>query len=289
MSAFSFLKMQGIGNDFIVLDSMTQTQSSKVAQASAGGQFRGGLSPELASRLCDRRFGIGADQVLWLKDGDPAGTSDATLVILNADGTRAEMCGNGVRAVAVYLYRYGPDAGRKVYRLQTDAGIKILEVVGTEVEVDMGPPRLGELARTGELLSIGAQELKFHEVSMGNPHAVFFLAEGLADFPLEELGPRIENHSRFPKRTNVEFVEVVGPHEINVRVWERGAGITLACGTGACASAVASLLLGKVRSPVKVNLPGGSLTITWTPEVATCSVKMRGPAEPVYWGSWIDN
>ncbi len=260
--------MHGLGNDFIVIDDLNGPVQV--------------ISTELAKMLCDRRFGVGADQILWLKR--PHETSlDTRMEILNADGSTAEMCGNGIRAVALYLRDHAESAGvarKSEYSIETLAGVIRVILRGDEVEVDMGQPALGQgVVQGGEVISVGGQDFKFFEVSMGNPHAVIF-SENVDLVPLEQIGPQIETHARFPKKTNVEFVQVVDPHTIRIRVWERGAGVTLACGTGACASAVASLTTGQVKSPVKVKLPGGNLEISWS----GATVKMTGPATEVFSG-----
>jgi diaminopimelate epimerase len=260
--------MQGIGNDFILIDDLGKNVPSP-------------LTPAVAKRLCDRRFGIGADQILWLRR--PEGPqADARMEILNADGSTAEMCGNGIRAVGLYLFREGPRRGKAEYAIETLGGMKRVEVHGDQVTVDMGAPGLGEnLSGNGEELEIAGEGLRFFEVSMGNPHAVFFV-EDVASIPLEKLGPLVEKHPRFPNRTNVEFVEILNANEIRVRVWERGAGVTLACGTGACASAVAALAKTQVSGKVAVHLPGGTLKISWAG--AGKPVMMEGPAEEVFRG-----
>ena len=263
MTQIPFIKMHGLGNDFVVIDSLN-------------GTFRGELTTQDAIKICDRRFGIGADQILWLRRPQDS-TADVRMEILNADGSIAEMCGNGIRAVALYIN----DQKKDSYRIETLAGIKTVQVQGSQVTVDMGPPGLPGDAKTGEILKVHGREVRFHEVSMGNPHAVIFLEEG-SRLSVEEFGPAIEKHARFPKRTNVEFVRVSGPSSIDVQVWERGAGVTLACGTGACASAVASLATGRVTGEVQVNLPGGSLWIAWNG--ANQSVRMKGPAVEVFRG-----
>jgi diaminopimelate epimerase len=253
------------------------------------------LTPEFARMVCDRRYGIGADQILWVRL-PKSKKAVAAMEVINADGTIAEMCGNGIRAVALYLDRHKKKAKSKTsksYLIETGAGLLTVEVSGESVRVDMGAPKLG---LKFERLNIGSKVVSFREVSMGNPHAVI-LVESLESYPAEIEGPAIERHSRFPKRTNVEFVEVMkaGPKggtkdyhktskaKIKVRVWERGAGFTLACGTGACASAVAAIAAGKVRSPVEVVLPGGSLLIEWSGDPRH-SVFMSGPAEEVFRG-----
>jgi diaminopimelate epimerase len=236
---------------------------------------------------------VGADQILWLKKPHQSGL-DVRMEIFNADGTTAEMCGNGIRAVAIYLRDHGfTRLGR--LQIETLAGVKSVQFVSNQedqVEVDMGAPRLGSsLTQDGEEIRVeSGGEVKWHrfyEVSMGNPHAVIFV-EDLQAVPVQEWGAPLEVHPRFPGRTNVEFVEVVDDHTIRVGVWERGAGITLACGTGACASAVASLATGRVKNPVEVQLPGGSLRISWTgmePRVGV--VKMTGTAATVFKGEYF--
>ena len=256
--------MQGIGNDFVVIDDLRRKDGLLTP-----------LTPELARRICDRRFGIGADQILWLKPPEDA-SADARMEIYNGDGTIAEMCGNGIRAVTLHLFG---EVGRS-YRIETLAGIKTVELKpGNHVRVDMGPPVLG--LPEGELLSLGKKQVHFFEVSVGNPHAVVFVDQFEVGL-VEGLGPLIERHPRFPKRTNVEFVRVTGPRSIQVKVWERGAGVTLACGTGACAAAVAALETGRVRGPVEVELPGGKLVIEWDGG----SVFLEGPAEETFRGEF---
>jgi len=293
MPSIPFTKMHGLGNDFIVIDGLSVHHEKFLDQKTT-------LTPEFVRKVCDRRYGIGADQILWLK---PPKTKKAVAVmeVINADGTKAEMCGNGIRAVALYLDRgkksppNGSKASKskskssKVYPIETGAGLLLVEVSGDDVRVDMGPPKLGQKF---ERLDIGSKAVSFREVSMGNPHAVILVSD-LKNYPAEIEGPAIEKNARFPKRTNVEFVEVMkagtqkgsktGAGKIKVRVWERGAGFTLACGTGACASAVAAIAAGKVKSPVEVELPGGSLLIEWSGDPRH-SVFMSGPAEEVFRG-----
>lgn len=252
-----FIKMQGLGNDFIVIDGLDGSAAE--------------LTPDQARKLCDRRLGIGADQILHLKKPRAKGL-DARMEILNADGSTAEMCGNGIRAVALFLHKKHP---KPAYDIETLAGIKHVKIHGDQVAVDMGSPAIGAVA--GEELQILGQSVHFHEISMGNPHAVIF-----ENRPVEKFGPEIEKHSRFPKRTNVEFVIVQSPSQIDVKVWERGAGITLACGTGACASAVAAIATGRAKSPLTVKLPGGELKIEWAG--AGKPVIMTGPAVEVFRG-----
>lgn len=272
--------MQGLGNDFVVIDDFGPIPATDRP-----------LDPTLARRICDRRFGVGADQLLWLKKPLNA-NSDTQMTILNADGSTAEMCGNGIRAVALYLKkRYFPE--KTSLRIDTLAGVMIVSVRKGEndqdlVRVNMGPPRLGAGFRSNEpeVLTIaetpaGGITLRFHEVSMGNPHAVIFV-DSIDRIQAPELGPKVEHHPRFPQRTNVEWVQVTGPDSIRIKVWERGAGETLACGTGACAAAVAALAIGRVQGEVKVSLPGGILKISWAGGKEP--VMMEGPAEEVFQG-----
>ncbi|MGZ3697011.1 MAG: diaminopimelate epimerase [Bdellovibrionota bacterium] len=263
----AFIKMHGLGNDFVVIDDIGKAKLTPMTAA-------------LAKKICDRRFGVGADQILWLKDAEDR-SNDARMEILNADGSTAEMCGNGIRAVAVYLRDLGLSKGPH-FHVETLAGIKKLSFQGTEVTVDMGAPKIG--AKEGELLEFAGQKLRFIEVNVGNPHAVFFV-EHLDQTPVAEWGPRIEHHPRFPKRTNVEFVEITGAGAIRVGVWERGAGITLACGTVACASAVATMATGRGKGPLEVALPGGKLRISWGGEGQP--VLMTGPAVEVFRGEFF--
>lgn len=262
-----FIKMHGLGNDFIVIDDLGVSQGQSTF-----------LTADIAVKICDRRFGIGADQILWLREPHDS-SADARMEILNSDGSIAEMCGNGIRAVALYVDQKMKSRRKDSYRIETLAGMKTVVVEGGRVIVDMGPPVLGVGA--GEEIEIKGQRLRFFEVSMGNPHAVIFVDE-FSTYPVDEFGPCIETHPRFPKRTNVEFVRIVGKSAIEVQVWERGAGLTLACGTGACASAVASLATGRVSGEVQVELPGGALQITW--KGPGQSVMMKGPAVEVFRG-----
>ncbi len=269
-----FTKMHGLGNDFIVLDEFDQRVPPDFFKA------------ERARFWCDRRLGVGADQILVI--GRPSRTSaidqgaHARMDIWNPDGSTAEMCGNGIRAVALFLHDHAPGElrGRTSYKIETGAGVLEVSIHGRGVRVNMGPPRL--LAVGTEDLVVAGESLPFWEVNMGNPHAVFFVPS-VARVDLERLGPLIEKHSRFPKRTNVEFVQVVSPEEIVVRVWERGAGVTLACGTGACAAAVAAIQSGQAERVVRVKLPGGMLELEWNGR-RDGAVWMTGPAVEVFQG-----
>lgn len=270
--AIPFVKMQGLGNDFVVIDDLGKPKA-----------LCHKITPELARRICDRRLGVGADQLLWLKSPeDPSSGADARMEILNADGSVAEMCGNGIRAVALYLYRRGPKR-KPGYRIETLAGVKDVGFREGLISVDMGVPKIGPEER----LTVGGREIRFFAADLGNPHAVIFV-EDLAQAPAAELGPLMEVHPRFPRKTNVEFVEVVTPGVLKVRVWERGAGLTLACGTGACAAAVVAQATGRANTEVEVRLPGGALTIRWNAKAPSQGVIMEGPAEEVFRGEFLE-
>ena len=299
-----FLKMHGLGNDFVVIDDLQGAPGSPGSVRRAAGA--GKITPELAARIGHRQFGVGFDQLLWLR---PAGTpwtvtrgrepprvsqADARMEIFNPDGSMAEMCGNGVRAAALYLFRHGPKAGLSRYRIETLGGLKEIEVASDLMTVDMGVPLLqggfdSGVDGVGEEIEFSGFNHHFFEVNLGNPHAVLFVP-CLRDIPFEKWGPEAERHPRFPDRSNIEFVEVEGPSSMRVRVWELGAGPTLACGTGACASAVAALFTHRVKPDpatgfVQVHLPGGVLSIRWSGPGS--SVFMQGPATEVFRGVFL--
>ncbi|MEN9723499.1 MAG: hypothetical protein RJB38_1485 [Pseudomonadota bacterium] len=266
-----FTKMHGLGNDFVILSEFDPGM----------GLALQALDSLQVQRLCDRHFGIGCDQLLWIGPARGSG-AQARMEIWNPDGSRAQMCGNGIRAVALYLHDYGPSPlrGASQMSIETGAGVLALEIRGRQVRVDMGPPRFR--ARSPERLVSSVGEWLFWEVSMGNPHAVILVPQA-QEVPLELWGPAIENHARFPERTNVEFVEVISRERLRVRVWERGTGATLACGTGACATAVAAISSGVAQSPVVIELPGGELFLEWNASDQS-SVWMTGPAVEVFRG-----
>jgi len=270
-----FTKYTGLGNDFVFLDGQT-----------AQGVKNPG---ELAVKLCDRRFGIGADGLILLL---PSQTADVRMRIINSDGSEAEMCGNASRAVALHMYRHGKIAKKNI-TLETLAGPILTEIIDEPVglvRVNMGVPRLtrGEIPMTGDPSSFAQKvplEIDGHTwigtgVSMGNPHFVIFV-DDIKNVALEEVGPKIEKHALFPRKTNVEFVQVLDKKTVRMRVWERGAGITSACGTGACATAVACVLNQKTDTQVSVRLDGGTLRILWEDKK---SVWMTGPAQEVFSG-----
>jgi len=267
-----FTKMHGTGNDFIVVDCMALELPDPAA---------------FSIRYCHRRFGIGADQMLLLY---PSKSADFTMKIFNADGSEVEMCGNGIRCFAKYIWDRNL-SGKQVLDVETLAGIIRPERSGADVRVDMGEPILdpqkipvnlqSQAKAVDYPLSIADREFNVTFVSMGNPHAVIFLDDDVSDFQVGRYGPKIEMHTLFPKRTNVEFVNVVNRHELIMRVWERGSGETLACGTGACATGVASMLKGLTERRVTVKLLGGNLSIDWA---ENNHVYMTGPAVEVFEG-----
>ena len=294
MMKIEFTKMHGLGNDFILIDCM-RPESGTIGSADF---------PALAQKLCHRRFGIGADQLLLLY---PSRIADFRMGILNADGSEVEMCGNGIRCLAKYVWDRGL-SDKKAIEVETLAGIIRPERINGLIRVDMGEPILEPekipvdipeqsrvSSRQSELhpgaknprpiidypLKAGDREFRITCVSMGNPHAVI-VTYGLSEFPVAYYGPAIEHHPLFPKRTNVEFIEVLNRSEIRMRVWERGAGETMACGTGACAAAVAAHLQGLTERNVTIHLSGGDLFIDWD---KGAHVYMTGPADEVFRGT----
>lgn len=276
-----FVKYQGLGNDFILIDSRHATNPS--------------VSPELAVQMCNRHFGIGADGVILALPGQ-AGT-DYTMRIFNSDGSEPEMCGNGIRCLAQFLADLTGVAGEETaYHIHTLAGTISPRLAGEgQVTVDMGIPQLmaadipTTLVKPTEKviacpLEVAGQSWQVTCVSMGNPHCITFVADGSA-ISLAATGPQFENHPAFPQRTNVEFIEVVRPDYLKMWVWERGAGATLACGTGACAAVVAGVLAGKSQRHCTVELPGGCLEIDWG--AADGRVYMTGPARRVFAGEYF--
>jgi diaminopimelate epimerase len=275
-----FYKMHGAGNDFVfVSDDMTKTKITSV----------------LAKKLLDRHFGVGGDQLLYVRKNANGASKDArasearyTLDIWNADGSRAEMCGNGARAVAYYLRDRKGERGS--FKMMTGAGLIGVGQKAGRIEIDMGEPILdGKKIPTGARgeiidfpLQVGDRSFRIHAVSMGNPHAVVFM-KNLDAFALHSYGPQMERHPFFPRRVNAHFVEVLSRKRLKARVWERGAGQTLACGTGACAIAVAAARAGLAEREVDVDLPGGRLHVRWG---ADNHVYLSGPAETVYKGEF---
>ena len=274
-----FTKMQGIGNDYVYVNCLQETIENP---------------SELAKKISDRHYGVGSDGLIMINPSDKA---DFEMEMYNADGSRGEMCGNGIRCVAKYVYDYGLTDKTSI-SVETLADIKYLDLTVEDgkvvlVKVDMGKPMLRpeEVPVVSEKeevidepITVDGQEYRMTCVSMGNPHAVVFIDQDVKEFPLETVGVKFENHERFPKRVNTEFVNVLDRHTAQMRVWERGSGETLACGTGACAVAVACALNGLTEDEVTVKLLGGDLQIKWDREKNT--VYMTGPAEVVFDGEW---
>lgn len=271
-----FTKMQGLGNDYVYVNCMEQMVED---------------AAETARRVSDRHFGIGSDGLILICPSDKA---DFEMRMYNADGSRGEMCGNGIRCVGKYVYDYGL-TDKTFLSVETLGGIKhlFLEVEDGKVslvKVDMGPailepekiPVTAEGSRVvDEPLCVDGKTFRMTCVSMGNPHAVIYV-DDVQGMDLEKTGPSFENHERFPNRINTEFAHVLDRNTVEMRVWERGSGETLACGTGACAVAVASILNGYTEDQVTVRLLGGDLKIEWDRE--TNKVYMTGPAEVVFDG-----
>ena len=271
-----FTKMQGIGNDYVYVNCLEEKVNSPAS---------------LARMVSDRHFGIGSDGLILIR---PSAQADFFMEMFNADGTRSAMCGNGIRCVGKYVYDHGL-TDETVITVNTLAGIKRLELhveggTVSSVTVDMGAPVLDAALIpviadsspvVAKLIEVAGKEFEMTCVSMGNPHAVVFV-EDTAGFPVEEIGKPFEFHPAFPERVNAEFVQVLSRSEVNMRVWERGTGETLACGTGACASTVACVLNGLTDDEVTVHLLGGDLRIRWDRE--RNRVFMTGPAATVFEG-----
>jgi len=274
LKGIAFTKMHGVGNDYIYINCFEEGQEEDW--------------PELARQISDRHFGVGSDGLILILPSDKA---DFRMRMFNADGSEGEMCGNGMRAFAKYVYERGMTTKRS-FTVETLAGIIRPEVQVTDgevtsVRVDLGEPRLRReeipmVGRPGERvidepLEVEGAVYRVTAVSMGNPHVVIFV-DDVDAVDLEHLGPRFEHHPAFPQRVNVEFVQVLNRQEIKMRIWERGSGITLGSGTGSSASVVASVLNGKVDRAVTVHLPGGDLFIEWGQDNR---IYMTGPAEEV--------
>lgn len=291
-----FTKMHGIGNDYVYVDCTKETVEDPVA---------------VAVSVSDRHFGIGSDGLILIKPSDIA---DFEMDMYNADGSRGKMCGNGIRCVGKYVYDHGL-TDKTTVRIATGSGVKILALETADgkvknVRVDMGeailepemiPVRMsdkviassrpmaeGSFGRTAVNvpLRVLGHTYKVTCVSMGNPHCIVFMdsPEDVESLQIESVGPHFEHHEAFPDRVNTEFAAMQGEHDIRMRVWERGSGETWACGTGACATAVAAILNGFGQSPVRLHLNGGDLLIEWDRD--TNHVFMTGPAEEVFEGEW---
>ncbi|NLT95593.1 MAG: diaminopimelate epimerase [Clostridia bacterium] len=272
-----FTKMHGLGNDFILINALEDEKDVDYY--------------ELAPKLCDRNFGIGADGLLIIL---PSEIADIKMRIINSDGSEAEMCGNGIRCFAKYVFEKGI-INKTRMEVETLAGIIIPEIMlnnnkVVSVRVNMGEPQLdrAKIPMEGppgpvikEKLKVLDNEFEITAVSMGNPHCVIFVSD-LTAIDINKWGPLLEKHPVFPRKTNVEFVQIINPAEAVMRVWERGAGITLACGTGACATIVAGVLNNLLNRKATIKLLGGELEIEWA---ENNHVYMTGPAEEVFRGT----
>ncbi|AGB40935.1 diaminopimelate epimerase [Halobacteroides halobius DSM 5150] len=276
-----FTKMHGLGNDFVLVNCFKE----EVEEPS-----------KLATKICDRNFGVGADGLVLILPSQ-LDEADFRMRIFNPDGSEPEMCGNAIRCFARYLFERGLTDKLNI-NVETLAGIiKPQLIVNNDkvelVKVDMGEPRLkrSRIPMVGEEqdqvvgaeINVAGQEVEVTCVSMGNPHCIIFV-DDIKKAPVEELGPKVEVHDAFPEDINVEFIEVVNDTEIEMRVWERGAGVTLACGTGACASTVACILNNLTANKLTVHLLGGDLVIEW--DANNNHVYMSGPATEVFTGDW---
>ena len=268
-----FTKMHGLGNDFVVFDGVTQTVA---------------LSPEQCRRIADRHFGVGCDQIL-LVEQPTRDDVDFRYRIFNADGGEVEQCGNGARCFVRFVHEKGLTA-KTAIRVETASGVIEPRLLANgQVTVDMGAPRFApadipfaaEAEALAYPLTVGQHVIEIAALSMGNPHAVLRVND-LDSAPVDILGAAIEAHARFPQRVNAGFMQVLTPHDIRLRVYERGAGETLACGTGACAAAVAGIRQGWLQSPVSVHTRGGDLVIEWAGKGQP--VYMTGAAETVFEG-----
>jgi diaminopimelate epimerase len=289
----NFTKMQGAGNDYVYVNLFQETLDLQKA-------------PELARAVSDRHFGIGADGLILIAPPNTSGIAPevansnnpahAEMIMYNADGSMSEMCGNGLRCVAKYVYDHNI-AHNTTLRLQTGAGIKQAQIftdqqgTAVNIKINMGKPILEGLAIPtiwestpviNQPIQAGGQEFLATCVSMGNPHAVIYV-DDVKNFPVEYFGPLLETAEYFPKRVNIEFVQIISPTEVIQRTWERGSGETLACGTGASAVCVAGVLTGNTSSDVLIHLLGGDLELQYTPGE---SVFMTGPAVEVFSGVW---
>ncbi len=278
--AQGFSKYQGLGNDFLLIDARTLGELGSEEH-----------NPEAILQICDRRFGVGADGLILALP--PRQGGELRMRIFNADGSEPEMCGNGIRCLARFLADRDGDAPGRRWLIETLAGTIVPELQADgSVRVDMGPPFLspetvpttlavGPAGLPQGVLMVAGQTLAVAAAGMGNPHVVIPVAD-LDAVDLETLGPLLEHHDAFPARTNVHFVQVLSPNHLRMMVWERGAGPTLACGTGACATLVACHLLGLAERRARLDLPGGALEIEW--DGASGPVWMTGPAEAVFHG-----
>lgn len=280
MRTIQFAKMQGLGNDFILVE-YDEINKNNIDIS------------ELAKKICDRNFGVGADGLIIVNPQDMLADTDTCWRIINSDGSEPQMCGNGIRCFAKYVHEKGL-VDKNKFTVNTLAGVIIPEILTNgDVRVDMGAPILDAKlvpcsCDTDKVLdytvTVDDKQFNINAVSMGNPHCIIFTDENTKDLALK-YGPKLEVCSYFPEKTNVEFVNIISRNHIKLDVWERGCGITLACGTGTCATVVASILNGLTDNKVKVDLPGGQLLIEWSGK-ETDSVFMSGAAEFVFTGEF---
>jgi diaminopimelate epimerase len=277
-----FTKMHGLGNDYVYVDCVNGPAPANPA--------------EVARKVSDRHFGIGSDGLILIGKSEIA---DARMRMFNADGSESEMCGNGLRCVAKYVYDHGI-ATKPTLAIETGRGVLTVDVTAKDgkadaVRVNMGKPILqaSDIPTTlpgdppiNAVLTGDFGSVEVTVVSMGNPHAVIYVPDVDA-IPLETIGPKLETHPAFPRRVNVHFVQVISSSEAKMRTWERGSGITLACGTGACAVAVAGVLTGRTGRTLLAHLPGGDLELEWAGDDQP--VFMTGPATEVFSGEWSDS
>ena len=271
MSTIKFTKMQATGNDFVVIETNRNRDWSVLAKA-----------------MCERRFGVGADGIILVM---PSNKANIRMRMFNPDGSEAEACGNGMRCLARYAIDRGLVDSAEI-TIETLGGPRKARPIGKLIQVDMGEPIFkadlipvkGTRDKVMDYpLNVDGRQLSLNCLSMGNPHAVLFIDEPVENFPLEIVGPKVEHNSFFPKRVNFEIANVIGKNKIRARVWERGAGETLSCGTGACAIAVAARMHKYCNKTVGIVLPGGTLIIDWD---GKGEVKLTGPAEEVFKGEW---
>jgi diaminopimelate epimerase len=281
-----FTKMQGAGNDFVVIDANHSRRDWS----------------KLAAKMCDRHYGIGADGLLISL---PSKVADFKMRIFNADGSESAVCGNGLRCLVEHYIDVNKVKNDSEVTVETSIGVRIARIHRENklivIQVNMGEPRIGLngtlikamnrgnildiMSEINHVITINEQELLLSLVSIGNPHAIHFCNYPVADFPLAELGLKVEQHKLFPDETNFEVVRIINCKQVEARVWERGVGETLACGSGACAIFVAGHLLGWLDDNVEVNLPGGVLKVEWYIENNN-SIYLSGPTETVFSGEW---
>jgi len=269
-----FTKMHGAGNDYVYVDLFSEQALDDAART--------------ARAISDRHTGVGGDGLILLAPSDSA---DVKMIMYNADGSRAQMCGNGIRCLAKLARDRGRASGDEL-AVETDSGIKTIQFTSDGIRVDMGPPRLDPASLPVNLggdrvinreIAILDRQFEITCISMGNPHCVIYLDEDIDSFDVERYGRALETNELFPQRTNVEFVQPIDTNTVKQRTWERGSGETLACGTGACAVGVAGVLTGRTNSPLQIILRGGELLVEWAGDGP---VFMTGPAVEVFSGEW---